>query len=70
MHLRSKHIEKLNCMQIVSSFSFCLQVMKLLELLSGTKSVGRVAKQFGFEVTPLDRDLGADIQCKKQYPAC
>lgn len=36
--------------------------MKLLELFSGTGSVGEVAKELGFEVTSLDRDMKADIQ--------
>ena len=37
--------------------------MRLLELFSGTKSVGKVAEQLGYEVTSLDRDLDADIKC-------
>ena len=36
--------------------------MKLLELFSGTKSVGKVAEQLGYEVTSLDRK-NADINC-------
>jgi hypothetical protein len=36
--------------------------MKLLELFSGTGSVGDVAKELGFDVTSLDRDMKADIQ--------
>jgi hypothetical protein len=36
--------------------------MKLLELFSGTGSVGKVAKDFGFEVVSLDRDMNADIK--------
>jgi len=49
--------------------------MKLLELFSGTKSVGRVAEQLGYNVISLDRDLEADIKCDildwdyKQFPA-
>ena len=47
--------------------------MKLLELLSGTGSVGTVAKEMGFEVVSLDLK-NADINCDilnwdyKQYP--
>jgi len=47
--------------------------MKLLELFSGTKSVGKVAQQFGFDVVSLDLK-NADINCNilewdyKQYP--
>ena len=36
--------------------------MKLLELFSGTGSVGNVAKNFGIEVVSLDRDMNADIK--------
>ena len=36
--------------------------MKLLELFSGTKSVGKVAQQFGFDVVSLDLK-NADINC-------
>ena len=36
--------------------------MRLLELFAGTGSVGKVAKQLGFEVTSLDRDMPADIK--------
>jgi site-specific DNA-cytosine methylase len=37
--------------------------MKLLDLFSGTGSVGTVAKELGFEVVSLDRDMAADIKC-------
>ena len=36
--------------------------MKLLELFSGTGSVGRVARNYGIEVTSLDRDMDANIK--------
>ena len=36
--------------------------MKLLELFSGIKSVGKVAEQLGYEVTSLDMN-NADINC-------
>ena len=36
--------------------------MKLLELFSGTGSVGKMAKLFKIDVTSLDRDMPADIQ--------
>jgi hypothetical protein len=39
-----------------------IMVLKLLELFSGTGSVGKVAREMGFEVTSLDRDMEATIQ--------
>lgn len=36
--------------------------MKLLELFSGTGSVGKVARTYGIEVISLDRDMDADIK--------
>jgi len=36
--------------------------MKLLELFSGTQSVGKVARELGFDVLCLDRDMPADIK--------
>ncbi len=35
--------------------------MKVLELFSGTGSVGNACREFGFEVISLDRDMEADI---------
>ena len=37
--------------------------MKLLALFSGTQSVGKVARDLGFDVICLDRDMEADIKC-------
>ena len=48
--------------------------MKLLELFSGTGSVGKVAKNYGIEVISLDRDMDANIKLDimdwnyKEYP--
>ena len=39
------------------------RVMKLLELFSGTGSVGNVAKDLGYDVISLDRDMEANIKC-------
>jgi site-specific DNA-cytosine methylase len=36
--------------------------MKLLELFSGTGSVGQIARELGYDVISLDRDMPADIQ--------
>ena len=36
--------------------------MRILELFSGTGSVGNVCKRHGFEVVSLDRDMPADIK--------
>ena len=37
--------------------------MKLLDLFSGTGSIGSVAKELGYEVISLDKDMDADIKC-------
>ena len=48
--------------------------MRLLELFSGTGSVGNVATAMGFEVVSVDRDMPATHKCDimewnyKQYP--
>tara|TARA_R110000803_G_scaffold172869_1_gene235652 strand:- start:439 stop:654 length:216 start_codon:yes stop_codon:yes gene_type:complete len=48
--------------------------MRILELFSGTHSVGKVAKELGYEVLSLDMDGNADINIDilnwdyKQYP--
>ena len=43
---------------VFNLFWFVLYKMKLLELFSGTKSVGKVAEQVGYEVTSLDLKNG------------
>ena len=35
--------------------------MRVLELFSGTGSVGKVARELGYDVLSLDRDMPADL---------
>ena len=44
-------------------FVFVRMLMRLLELFSGTGSVGNVATNMGYEVTSLDRDMPATFKC-------
>ena len=37
--------------------------MRVLELFSGTGSVGNVCRARGMDVVSLDRDMPADIRC-------
>lgn len=41
--------------------------MRILELFSGTHSVGVVAKEFGYDIVSLDRDLEANSKIYKDY---
>ena len=41
--------------------------MRLLELFSGTHSIGKVAHNLGFEIISLDRDLDGECPLKTDY---
>ena len=41
--------------------------MRILELFSGTHSIGVVAKELGYDIVSLDRDLGANSKIYKDY---
>lgn len=41
--------------------------MRILELFSGTHSIGVVAKEFGYDIVSLDRDLGENSKIYKDY---
>ena len=41
-----------------------INIMRVLELFSGTGSVGSVCRARGMDVVSLDRDMPADIRCE------
>jgi len=45
----------------------CDNKMRLLELFSGTHSVGKVAKKMGYEVVSVDRDINAKCPFGSDY---
>jgi hypothetical protein len=56
------------------NFIYIVMALKVLELFSGTGSVGKVAKSYGFDVLSLDLIMDADIKADillwdyKEYP--
>jgi len=53
--------------KIIISNYIVLMVKRLLELFSGTHSIGKVAKEMGYEVYSVDLDLGAECPFKSGY---
>ena len=58
---------KLNGKSNIAKFIFVskhiyIYIMNILELSSGTGSIGKVAMDFGHHVISLDRDMDADIK--------
>ena len=41
--------------------------MKLLDLFSGIGSIGSVAKELGYVVISLDKDMEGDIECNIEW---
>ena len=44
---------------IIKNGFYYIMVLKLLELFSGTGSIGKVAVNYNFEVISLDKDMDA-----------
>ena len=58
----TNYFKTLSVIETVVTHKQTQTTMKLLELFSGTKSVGKVAEQLGYEVISLD-SKNADISC-------
>ncbi|MFM7989895.1 MAG: hypothetical protein ACKPKO_62335, partial [Candidatus Fonsibacter sp.] len=51
------------CLRLTFKFEHIyIYIMRVLELFSGTGSVGNVCKALGMDVVSLDRDMPADIR--------